>query len=107
MKFPRVSCKIADLLEILGHCLDVTSNRSAKLVPTVSVGHESCLFDTTRRAAQRRRSKGLSESHPFASQAVRLLTDDELWWGQNQAALSSQRAWGWADAAAALEALIP
>ncbi len=43
----------------------------------------------------------------FASQAVRLLTDDELWWGQNQAALSSQRAWGWADAAAALEALIP
>ncbi len=39
--------------------------------------------------------------------AVRLLTDDELWWGQNQAALSSQRAWGWADAAAALEALIP
>jgi glycosyltransferase involved in cell wall biosynthesis len=43
----------------------------------------------------------------FASGAVRLLTDDELWRSQQAAALRSQRARGWADAAAAFEALIP
>jgi len=38
---------------------------------------------------------------------VALLTDDDLWRRQQRAALRSQRAWGWPDAAAAFEALIP
>lgn len=43
----------------------------------------------------------------FAEAAVRLLRDDDLWRAQHAAALASQRRWGWADAAAAFEELVP
>jgi glycosyltransferase involved in cell wall biosynthesis len=43
----------------------------------------------------------------FAESAVRLLTDDALWRRQHAAALRRQRAWGWPEAAAAFERLIP
>ena len=43
----------------------------------------------------------------FAEAAVRLLTDDGLWRRQHEAALGSQRQWGWAQAAGAFERLIP
>jgi glycosyltransferase involved in cell wall biosynthesis len=43
----------------------------------------------------------------FAEAAVRLLTDDGLWQAQHDQALIKQRQWGWAEAAAAFEGLIP
>jgi glycosyltransferase involved in cell wall biosynthesis len=43
----------------------------------------------------------------FAAAAVALLNDDALWRRQHEAALKHQRAWGWPEAAAAFEALIP
>ena len=43
----------------------------------------------------------------FADAAKRLLTDDRLWRMQHRAALVRQRGWGWSDAAAAFERLIP
>ncbi|MBI4183282.1 MAG: glycosyltransferase family 4 protein [Proteobacteria bacterium] len=43
----------------------------------------------------------------FAERAVALLTDDGLWLRQHETALRRQRAWGWPEAAAAFEALIP
>lgn len=43
----------------------------------------------------------------FAERAVALLTDDVLWQSQSAEALARQRQWGWDDAAAAFEALIP
>lgn len=43
----------------------------------------------------------------FAAAAVRILTDDDLWQRQHQAALEQQRQWTWAEAAAAFEELIP
>lgn len=47
------------------------------------------------------------DADAFADAAVRLLTDDGLWRRQHAAALDRQRRWGWAQAAAAFEALIP
>jgi glycosyltransferase involved in cell wall biosynthesis len=43
----------------------------------------------------------------FAEFAIRLLTDDALWRSQSQAAHRLQTRWGWADAAAAFEELLP
>ena len=43
----------------------------------------------------------------FALSAVRLLADDALWQAQHRAALDRQRSWGWPQAAAAFEKLIP
>lgn len=43
----------------------------------------------------------------FADAAVRLLTDDALWRRQHRAALRLQRRWGWDDAAAGFEKLLP
>jgi glycosyltransferase involved in cell wall biosynthesis len=43
----------------------------------------------------------------FADAAISLLTDDALWRRQHTAALSRQRGWGWADAAAEYEKLMP
>ena len=43
----------------------------------------------------------------FAEAAVRLLTDDAHWRAQQAGALRTGRAWGWDDAAAAFEALVP
>lgn len=43
----------------------------------------------------------------FAEAAVRLLSDETFWRGQHQAALDRQRRWGWAEAAAEFEQLIP
>lgn len=43
----------------------------------------------------------------FADATVRLLTDDGLWRRQHDAALKRQRSWGWPEAAAAFERLIP
>ncbi len=43
----------------------------------------------------------------FAEAARRLLTDDTLWRRQHRAALDKQRRWGWPQAAAAFERLIP
>lgn len=44
--------------------------------------------------------------HAFADRAVALLSDADLWRRQHAAALETQRAWRWADAAAAFEALL-
>ena len=43
----------------------------------------------------------------FADAAVRLFTDEALWRRQQAAALDRQRQWGWPEAAAAFESLIP
>lgn len=43
----------------------------------------------------------------FAEAAISLLTDDALWHRQHAAALEKQRTWGWPEAAAAFEGLIP
>ena len=42
----------------------------------------------------------------FSDNAVRLLSDDDLWQRQHDAALDLQRRWGWEQAAAAFERLI-
>ena len=46
------------------------------------------------------------DDRAFAEAAVRLLSDDELWLSQHQAAIDRQRSWRWPDAAAAFEKLI-
>ncbi len=43
----------------------------------------------------------------FAEAARRLLTDDALWSAQHRAACHRQRRWGWPEAAAAFERLLP
>jgi len=43
----------------------------------------------------------------FASSAINLLNDDDLWRGQHKAALEAQGVWGWGQAAQAFEELIP
>jgi len=43
----------------------------------------------------------------FAACAVRLLGDEDLWRRQHEAALASQRRWGWAEAAVEFERLLP
>ena len=43
----------------------------------------------------------------FADAAVRLLSDDALWTRCHDGALAKQRRWGWPQAAAAFEELIP
>ncbi len=43
----------------------------------------------------------------FADTAVRLLSDDDLWRSQSGAAAANQRGWGWSEAAASFEELIP
>ncbi len=48
-----------------------------------------------------------ADDNEFAAAAVRLLADDSLWRMEHRAALERQRAWGWDDAAAAFERLIP
>lgn len=48
-----------------------------------------------------------SDDAAFAAAAVRILTDDDLWQRQHQAALQQQRCWTWAEAATAFERLIP
>ena len=48
-----------------------------------------------------------ADAEAFAEAAVALLNDDALWRRQHRAALERQRAWGWPQAAAAFEKLIP
>ncbi len=43
----------------------------------------------------------------FAEAAARLLGDDDLWRRQSAAAVAKQRGWGWNEAAASFEELIP
>jgi glycosyltransferase involved in cell wall biosynthesis len=43
----------------------------------------------------------------FAARSIALLTDDALWRRQHTAALAGQRSFGWPEAAAAWESLIP
>lgn len=43
----------------------------------------------------------------FAEKAIALLGDDAVWRDQHRACLTHQRAWGWDDAAAQFEALLP
>lgn len=43
----------------------------------------------------------------FAAAAVRLLTDEVLWRDQHRTALDKQARWGWPEAAAAFEELLP
>ncbi|MEQ8709372.1 MAG: glycosyltransferase family 4 protein [Rhodospirillales bacterium] len=43
----------------------------------------------------------------FAEAAVRILTDDVLWRSQQQASRDKQRLWGWPEAAARFEQLLP
>jgi glycosyltransferase involved in cell wall biosynthesis len=47
------------------------------------------------------------DEEAFAEAAVALLADDELWRRQHGNALARQRSWGWPDAAASFERLIP
>ncbi|CCG42055.1 glycosyltransferase [Magnetospirillum molischianum] len=39
----------------------------------------------------------------FATAAIQVLADDDLWWRQHRAALAQQRGWGWDDAATTFE----
>jgi hypothetical protein len=43
----------------------------------------------------------------FAEAAISLLTDDGLWRRQHEAALARQRGFGWNEAAAEFEKLLP
>lgn len=43
----------------------------------------------------------------FSAAAVKLLNNDEFWFEQHRECLRTQRNWGWAEAAAAFEELIP
>lgn len=47
------------------------------------------------------------DDETFADSAVRLLSDDGLWTECHEGALGKQRRWGWPEAAAAFEELIP
>jgi len=47
------------------------------------------------------------DDESFAVHAIRLLTDDALWHSQSAASIARQRSWGWDDAAAEFETLIP
>ena len=48
-----------------------------------------------------------ADDEAFAAAALRLLGEDDLWRNHGAAAIARQRGWGWGDAAAAFEALIP
>ncbi len=48
-----------------------------------------------------------ADDQAFADAAIALLADDDLWRRQSAHAVASQRAWGWPEAAAAFERLIP
>ena len=48
-----------------------------------------------------------ADDDAFADDAVRLLTDDNLWTAQSTAAHARQGQWGWDQAAAAFEELLP
>lgn len=48
-----------------------------------------------------------SDDEAFAAYAIRLLTDDALWQAQSTSSIERQRRWGWDDAAAEFETLIP
>ena len=48
-----------------------------------------------------------ADDDAFAQAAISVLTDDALWRRQHDAALEKQRAWGWPEAAATFEGLIP
>jgi glycosyltransferase involved in cell wall biosynthesis len=48
-----------------------------------------------------------ADARSFSELAVQLLTDDALWRRQHDAALMTQRSFGWDDAAARFEALLP
>ena len=45
--------------------------------------------------------------HEFASSAINLLNNDDLWRDQHKAAIETQGVWGWSQAAQAFEELIP
>ena len=47
------------------------------------------------------------DDRAFAESAIALLADDDLWRRQSAAAVANQRGWGWPEAAAAFERLIP
>jgi hypothetical protein len=47
------------------------------------------------------------DDETFAAHAIRLLTDDALWQAQSASSVHRQRGWGWDDAAAEFETLIP
>lgn len=47
------------------------------------------------------------DDQDFATRAISLLSDDTLWQRQHDAARARQRGWGWDDAAAAFEKMIP
>ena len=48
-----------------------------------------------------------ADDRDFADAAVAILSDDEIWRRYHTGALATQRAWGWNDAAARFEDLIP
>ncbi|MGQ0675465.1 MAG: glycosyltransferase [Rhodospirillales bacterium] len=62
---------------------------------------------TSERVIDRETGFVAADDSDFALNAVRLLGDDDLWRRQHRAALERQRGWGWPQAAAAFEALIP
>ena len=68
-------------------------------VPAV-VEDIACMSERVRHGQTGFVVKGRDE---FADAAIRLLTDDEVWVGQNRAALTCQRSWRWDQAAAEFE----
>ncbi len=47
------------------------------------------------------------DDEAFVGAALRLLSDDALWWTHAHHAIAHQRGWGWDEAAAAFEDLVP
>ena len=83
-------------------CLAVGEAQAAG-VPAV-VQDIGCVAE---RIADRETGFVAGDDHAFADAAIALLTDDDLWRRHSAAAVAGQRRWGWPEAAAAFERLIP
>ena len=83
-------------------CLAVGEAQAAG-VPAV-VQNIGCVAE---RVVDRETGFVAADDQAFADATIALLTDDELWRRQSARAVELQRAWGWPEAAAAFERLIP
>jgi glycosyltransferase involved in cell wall biosynthesis len=83
-------------------CLAVGEAQAAG-VPAV-VQNIGCVAE---RVVDRETGFVAADDRAFADATIALLTDDDLWRRQSTEAIAVQRRWGWPEAAAAFERLIP